>query len=444
MEPDRLVRGGRGPRAARGATCGELADQSTCVEHRPTRAVGAAAFWVVAGVFVVGMAGGALPTPLYPLYQARFGLSNITVTIVFAAYAAGVLSALLVLGRLSDSAGRKPALLLVAGFAAVSTLIFLFAQGLPWLFVGRFVSGLAIGTLTGTATAALAELEPHGDKRKASLIAAMITPGGLALGTLVAGALAQYGPAPLRLVYGVYLGALVALVAGVAALPETVPAATGRLAFHVQRLHVPADIRRPFAAAAFGVFSGFVVMGLLSGLAPSFLGESLHEHNVFVAGLLVSVMFGAAASAPLVVGRRVIGTAALLGVACVIAGLTLVLIALATRSLASFFAGALVVGLGIGSLFAGTLALINRYAPADRRAEVVSAFFVAGYTGLTLPVVGVGIASEHIGVLTAAEWLAGMVVVLALAALLGIRRAAARAAQAPPEQRGDERGARAA
>ena len=163
----------------------------------------------------------------------------------------------------------------------------------------------------------------------------MITPGGLALGTLVAGALAQYGPAPLRLVYGVYLGALVALVAGVAALPETVPAATGRLAFHMQRLHVPADIRRPFAAAAFGVFSGFVVMGLLSGLAPSFLGESLHEHNVFVAGLLVSVMFGAAASVPLVVGRRAIGTAALLGVACVIAGLTLVLVALATRSLAS-------------------------------------------------------------------------------------------------------------
>lgn len=427
------------------ATCSQFNDQGVCVEHPAVHLRGRVSFLTAAAVFLAGMAGGSLPTPLYPLYQLRWGLSNLAVTAVFAAYAAGVLVALFALGRLSDEAGRRPVLLLVAALAAASTVVFLVAQGLVFLFVGRFLSGLAVGALTGTATAALAELEPAGDKRKASLTAAVVNPGGLALGTLAAGALAQYGPAPMRLVYVVYLGVLGALVVAVLLLPETVPGASGRLTLRVQRLRVPATMRGPFTAASFGVFSGFVVLGLFSGLAPSFLGESLHEHNAFVSGLIVSVVFGVAAAAPFVVGRRSISAAGLLGVTCMIAGLVLVLVALATLALPPFFAGAVVVGLGLGSLFASTLALINRYAPAEHRGEVVSAFFVAAYLGLTLPVVAVGIASEHVGVLTSAEWLSGVVVVLALVALLGIRRAARGAEQRERRAReAGERGARAA
>ena len=281
---DRRPRGSRvDDRAVVAATCSQFNDQGICVAHQALRLRSRAPFVVVAAVFLAGMAGGSLPTPLYPLYQARWGLSNLAVTAVFAAYAAGVLVALLALGRLSDQAGRRPVLLLAVALAAASTVVFLVAQGLVYLFVGRFLSGLAIGALTGTATAALAELEPAGDKGKASLTAAVVNPAGLALGTLAAGALAQYGLARVRLVYGVYLGVLVALAVAVRWLPETVPSASGRLALRPQRLHVPAAMRGPFVVAAFGVFSAFVVLGLFSGLAPSFLGEALHGTNVFVA-----------------------------------------------------------------------------------------------------------------------------------------------------------------
>ncbi|HMK92963.1 MAG TPA: MFS transporter [Thermoleophilia bacterium] len=406
--------------SVRPAACIGLADPRTCGQTHPALVSRPASFWIAAAVFLLGMAGGALPTPLYPLYQARWGFSNITVTLVFAVYAAGVLASLLGLGRLSDEAGRRPVLLLAAGLAAASTVVFLLAQGLGWLLVARFLSGLAVGVLTGTATAALAELEPAGDRRRASLAAAMVTPGGVALGIFVAGVLAEYGPASFRLVYAVYLGALAVLVAGVLVLPETVPAATGRFALRAQRPHVPAGMRRPFVVAALGVFAAFVILGLFSSLAPSFLGEALREHNLFIAGSIVAIFFAAAAAAPLVIGHRSLSSAGVAGAVGIVAGLVLVLTGLSSLSLTSFFAGAIVVGFGVGALFVSSLALVNRSAPSQRRGEVVSAYFVAAYTGLTLPVISVGIASEHVGVLTSAEWLSGAVVVLTAVAIAGI------------------------
>jgi transposase InsO family protein len=55
--------------------------------------------------FVTAMAFSAVPTPLYPLYQALDGFS--TITIVFAVYVVGVLISLMLAGQLSDVIGRK-------------------------------------------------------------------------------------------------------------------------------------------------------------------------------------------------------------------------------------------------------------------------------------------------------------------------------------------------
>jgi MFS family permease len=415
--------------AQRRQVCLDFADQRVCLGSYPTALTRSGPFWLAVGVFLLGMSGGALPTPLYPIYQAQWGFSNLTVTLVFAVYAAGVLAALLGLGSVSDRAGRKVVLLLAAGFAAASTLIFLFAQGLPELFVGRFLSGLAIGTLTGAASAAIAELEPHGDRRHASRATAMGTPGALGIGVLVAGAFVEYAAAPERLVYGVYLGALAVMVVGVLFLPETVPGASG------QPLRVPAAMRTVFATAALGVFTAFIVVGLFSALAPSFLRQSLHVHNAFVAALLVATVYVAAVLAALIAGTRPIATVTVGGVVAIVAGLALVLVALSGGSLPAFFTGGLFAGFGAGALFIGTLALVNRYAPPEHRAEVVSAYFVAAYVGLTVPVIGVGLLSERVGVLTSTEWLVGLVVVLSVGVLVGVlrsvRSAEARMAAAP-------------
>ncbi|WP_164873198.1 MFS transporter, partial [Streptomyces resistomycificus] len=103
-------------------------------------------------VFAVCMAGTTLPTPLYGLYQEKLGFSELTVTVVYAVYAFGVIGVLLLAGNASDAVGRRPVLLAGLGCAAASAVCFLCATGLGWLYAGRLLSGLSAGLFTGAAT----------------------------------------------------------------------------------------------------------------------------------------------------------------------------------------------------------------------------------------------------------------------------------------------------
>src|ERR1700752_2198391 len=83
-----------------------------------------AAFYLLASITITFLAGSSAPTPLYPLYQAKWGFSPITVTVVFAVYALGLLGALLISGRLSDHIGRRPVLVVATLTHAATMLIF--------------------------------------------------------------------------------------------------------------------------------------------------------------------------------------------------------------------------------------------------------------------------------------------------------------------------------
>ena len=135
---------------------------------------GRVAFWLLAFVFAATMLGTTLPTPLYDIYQAQWHFSAAMVTVIFAVYAAAVLATLLLAGRSSDQAGRKPVLAAALGVSALSTVAFIFAPDEGVLLVGRVLSGLSAGLMTGTATATLTELVPA-RPRRASLAATAAT-----------------------------------------------------------------------------------------------------------------------------------------------------------------------------------------------------------------------------------------------------------------------------
>jgi MFS family permease len=126
---------------------------------------------LTAGVLLVMMLGGTLPVPLYVLYEKQMGFGPLGVTVVFAAYIVGTLFALVALDDLSDHIGRKKVLAMAVACAAASTALFLVASGIGVLVAARVVSGVAAGFATGTATAALAELQPRGDHRAATVVA---------------------------------------------------------------------------------------------------------------------------------------------------------------------------------------------------------------------------------------------------------------------------------
>src|SRR4051812_2485994 len=149
--------------------------------------------------------GSTLLTPLYEIYRRQFGFSELTLTLIYAVYALGNLSSLLLLGRLSDQIGRRRATLYAFAGLGGSALIFLCASRTGALYAGRILSGLALGLASGTATAWIAELDAERNKTRASVIATSANYTGLTVGPLLSGFLAQYAPAPLRLSFVVYL-----------------------------------------------------------------------------------------------------------------------------------------------------------------------------------------------------------------------------------------------
>src|SRR6185312_11890279 len=135
------------------------------------------------------------------------------VTIIYAVYAVAVLGTLLMFGRLSDHIGRRAVLLAALGFSALSAVIFMATSDLPDLFVGRFVSGISAGLVTGAATAYITELEAfRGSRSRADVLATVANMGGLGLGPLLAGILAEHVAHPTVVPY---LAGLILLIPAV-------------------------------------------------------------------------------------------------------------------------------------------------------------------------------------------------------------------------------------
>jgi MFS family permease len=373
-----------------------MGDAARSSAARPRRVSHGTGFWIVAAGFLVVMAYSTVPTPLYPLYEERDGFPVWMITVIFAAYAVGVVVSLFFLGHISDWAGRRRMLLIAILVSVVSAVLFLSWSSPAGLIVARLVNGISIGVLTATATAHLSELRARSRPGESAIVAASVAGaanlGGLALGPLVGGLFAEFVPSPLIVPHAVFLIALVLAAIAVASVPETVDAPEAAVHYRPQRLSAPSGSRSTFVAAGFGAFASFALLGLFTSLAPSILVGTFAQHDHLVAGATTFAVFGAAAVGQLLLARIALRIQLLIATISCGVGLAAVAIGALAPQFAVFLLGGIVAGLGVGVLFKSSIATAASLASPARRGEALAFIFLIAYCGLALPVLAAGVA----------------------------------------------------
>lgn len=386
-------------------------------------------FWVVAFAFLAVMAFATVPAPLYVIYQARDGFPTFTTTVIFAAYGVGVVGSLYLAGHLSDVHGRRPLILVSIALELVAAVLFLLWNDVTGLIVARLVTGLGVGTLTATATAHLGELRVRAtgssDSAKgASVAAGVVNLGGLSLGALVGGALAEFVGQPLMVPYVVVVIALAVAFVLVLAAPETVDRPEQPVAYRPQRMQAPEGQGAAFWAAGAAAFAALAVQGLFTSVAPSFLGTTFHVTDRLAAGATTFGVFAASALSQIVFARLSQRAQIRLGMVLLVVGLVVLAVAAVLLQVAGFIGGGVVAGAGVGLLFRAAIGSAAALVGPERRGGVLAATFLIAYAGLTVPVVAVGAALLVIPTLPV---LIGYVVLVAVLAVVAGTRLAARA-----------------
>jgi len=259
------------------------------------------------------------------------------------------------------------------------------------------------------------------------MVATAANLGGIGLGPLLAGFLAQYAGDPLQLPYLVAEALVLAGVIGLALAPETAPRRGSRPAYRPQRVSVPAAHRPVFFAAGVAAAAEFALFGLFTSLAPGVLAGLLHDRSHALAGAATFSVFGSAALAQLALSRVPVRRQLALGLTALAAGLVMITAAVWLPSLPLLLAGGVVAGAGAGAAFRGSVSTVITIAPAHARGESLAGLFLAAYIGLAVPVVGLGLATQA---LSPQDAVLGFAVLLAVTVALVSRRLLGRPSRA--------------
>jgi hypothetical protein len=353
-------------------------------------------FWAVAFAFLIVMAFATLPSPLYGLYRERDGLSAFTITVVYAIFAAGTIAALLAVPTIARRIGRRGVMLAAVTTMMGAAVLLAAWKALPGLLLGRFITGIAVGLVAGTATTYLIELhlrrDPNGSPIRARNIGTAVNVGALGIGPLVAGCLAAWVRGPLTVPYLLWIAFGAVALVGLATVAET---GTPALAAPAQERTRPrARIPVPAGTATMAAFSA---NGLFAGLSGLLLAVTFHHPSHALAGLTLFIVFSAGVLSQLATTKLRSAPVLALGSVSMLAGLVLLVISvrLSSPSLALFLIGGALIGAGAGAVFKGTTGIVLEAAAPEDRLAMTSQLLIALFVGLSIPVIGAGVALDR-------------------------------------------------
>src|SRR3954470_20341091 len=98
--------------------------------------------------------------PLFNIYRAEDGVTNVGISMTVVAYSIGTIGTLLILGRLSHHVGRPPAALADPGLLTLGCLVLLNVHQIGILIAGRLLMGLGAGLASSSLTAHIVDAAP--------------------------------------------------------------------------------------------------------------------------------------------------------------------------------------------------------------------------------------------------------------------------------------------
>jgi MFS family permease len=394
---------------------------TTLLLPEPRRLVPARAFWAMTAIMLTFTAASAAPSPLYAVYQQRWGFAASTLTEVFAVYAVALLASLLVVGALSDHVGRRPVLAAAILTEAASVVLFLVASDVTTLAIARIVQGLATGAAVSTLGAALIDLQPAHAPGRGGVVNGVAPLAGLALGALGCGLLVQFAPAPTTLVWVVLLVMLATSAIAVALAPETSTLRPGARASLRPRIGLPAHLRPDVLSILPVLIASWALGGLYMSLGPSVAASLLGVGSHLVGGLVVAALCGTGALSALVLRRRDAREVLVVAASFLVVGIAITLAGLDRELLSVTVTGTLVAGVGFGAAALGGFGTLARVAAPAERGEVFALAYVISYLAFSLPAVAAGFAATSIGLRGTALVYGAAIMVVSLIALASAR-----------------------
>jgi MFS family permease len=389
----------------------------SAARRRPTIPAGLALTGEAISFTSVYLASGAL-MPLLVLYQEHWSLSSTLLTMAFAVFAIGFLTAVVTVGSLSDHVGRRPVLVAALIIQLASNVVFLGAPDIGWVIIARIMQGVATGAATTAFTAALVELAPPNRKRVGSILGSVSLTGGLAVGSLLAGVAIQLTTGANSVVFIVLIVMTMLGVVVVALSPETATRAPGALRSLMPRVAVPPSALREFVAAVPVIAAIWMLSGLSGGLAPSMVRSVFHLDSGLLNGVCGFVAPAASAVAGLVLARVDDRRVMTIGIYASIFGAIGIACGALLGNLTTMFIGQAVAGAGFGASFAASLRLVLPLAATHQRAGVAAAIYLVSYIAFGVPVVVAGRLIGSLGVVSTVSWYSAA---SALLALVGLR-----------------------
>lgn len=347
-----------------------------------------ASFWVAAGVVAHTLWTSAAPGMIYPVYASQWHLTTTMTTAIFSVYPIVVVVVLVLFGDISDFIGRRATMLIGLSSSIIGVLLFAIAPNIAVLFVGRVFMGIGVGLSAGPSTAALVEFSGNSNPRFAGSAAIIGQAAGFASALLVGGYLVQYAPYPTRLSFVVLLFLLVALAAIAYFLPRN--QLTNKSKWHPKLPNVPAEIRRPFFAAAVTVMTAYTHGVTITSLGAQIAKELVRSPNVFVNSVTLALFAISLGITGLCTHKLKASTSAALGSVFSIVGTACLIGAVLEHALALFVIATILSGVGYALMVYGGLSAANASAPDESRGGIMSAIFLLAYlfTGVLAVVLG--------------------------------------------------------